>query len=728
VRTVNRQLLHVLSIEDDPQFTELARRLLESEGYAVTIERVQSRPELERALEVGIWNVVLSDHSMPGFNSEDALRIIKAHGLDLPFIIVSGYIGEEAAVAAMRAGAHDYVPKTSLTRLGVAVRSALQDAAERSALRQRERDLEALHAVAFAAGRALDADRLAQFATERARELLACDTAALYWWRAAAGVLERIARSAMTSDPGIERVLPGTGMSGVAFVRREAVVVDDYASWANRLPAGTTSLVSAMATPLFIGDRVTGAFVIGSLTPRHFTPEEVRVLSVLAAEVAPAIESSHLLAEAQHAAHYDALTGLPNRVLFTERLTKQIEACSASGETFALLYADLDNFREINDAFGHDAGDTVLRELGVRLRGLGGIGDAVGRFGADEFGMVFPAGTGLAEAGRAAEGALDFLKQPFLVGQQPVHLAVSIGIVAYPAHGSAAETLLRRAESAMYSAKRSQTRYRIYSTELDPQSQRRIALASELRHAMRAGELVLYYQPQVECLSRVVVGAEALLRWRHPQRGLVPPMEFIPLAEQTGLILELTPWVVTEALKQARLWSQQELRLRLSVNVAMRNLHDPGFLDAVGTLLAASDVPPSSLTLEITEGTIMLEAQRALELLKGFRGMGVGVAIDDFGTGYSSLSYLSRLPTDEIKIDKSFVMGLSEPGNKAIVEAVTALGRAFDLRVVAEGVKDRETWDAMTMLGCSVAQGFHLSPPLPADAFEGWLRSWSSQL
>jgi diguanylate cyclase (GGDEF)-like protein len=610
--------------------------------------------------------------------------------------------------------------------LGVAVRSALQDATERTALRQRERDLEALHAVAFAAGRALDADRLAQFATARARELLACDTAALYWWSAGAGVLERIARSAMTSDPGIERVLPGTGMSGVAFVRREAVVVDDYGTWAHRLPAGTTSLVSAMATPLFIGDRVAGAFVIGSLTPRHFTPEEVRVLSVLAAEVAPAIESSHLLAEAQHAAHYDPLTGLPNRLLFTERLRKQIEACTSSGKTFALLYADLDNFREVNDAFGHDAGDMVLCELGVRLRQLGGIG-TVGRFGADEFGMLFPAGTGLAEASRAAESAFDFLEQPFLVEQQPVHLAVSIGIVAFPAHGNEAETLLRRAESAMYSAKRSQTRYRIYSAELDPQSQRRIALASELRHAMRAGELVLFYQPQVDCVSRVVVGAEALLRWRHPQRGLVPPMEFIPLAEQTGLILELTPWVVNEALKQARLWSQQELRLRLSVNVAMRNLHDPGFLDTIEALLAASDVPPRSLTLEITEGTIMLEAQRALELLKRFRGMGVGVAIDDFGTGYSSLSYLSRLPVDEIKIDKSFVMALSEPGNRAIVEAVTALGRAFELRVVAEGVKDRETWDAMTMVGCSIAQGFHLSPPVPADAFEGWLGSWSSQ-
>jgi diguanylate cyclase (GGDEF)-like protein len=716
-----RPPLRVLSVEDEPDFSELIRRTLEREGFAVTIERAQSESELQRALDSTPWDVVISDHSMPHFSSHDALRVISARGLDLPFIIVSGYIGEEAAVAAMRAGAHDYVPKTNLGRLGVAVRRVLQDAAERAALRQRERDLEALHAVAFATGKALDIDRLTEFAIERARTHLHCDYVALYWWSAERGHLERIAHLANVPDPGLDSVLPGSGVSGTAFVEREAVVVDDYVAWAGRLEGALTMLASAAATPMIIGDRVAGVITIGELTPRHFAPEEMRFLSVFAAEVAPAIETSRLLAAAQHAARYDALTGLPNRVLFRERLDAQIALSVREHKTFALMYADLDEFREINDALGHEAGDSVLRELGVRLRQFVGIGDSVGRFGADEFAVLFPVGTGIAQARSAAEQAVDFLKEPFLAAGQSVHLAASIGIVVFPEHGAEPEVLLQRAESAMFAAKRSQSRYRIYSAELDPQSQKRIALAADLRRAIAEDELVLFYQPQIDCASGAVVAAEALLRWNQPGRGLVPPMEFIPFAEQSGLILEITPWVVREALRQAREWRAVGIDLRVSVNVAMRNLLDPTFPSQVERLVANSGVPPAALTLEITEGTIMLEPERTLELLQRFRQIGLGVAIDDFGTGYSSLTYLSRLQVDEVKIDKSFVMALSDRGNRAIVDAVVQLGRAFGLRVVAEGVKDQRTWDTIAGYPGVVAQGFHMSPPLPADQFTRWM-------
>jgi diguanylate cyclase (GGDEF)-like protein len=719
----DRSPLRVLSVEDEVAFTELIRRALENEGFSVTIARAQSEPELDRALDSGPWDVVLSDHSMPGFTSQDALRIIKGRGLDLPFIIVSGYIGEEAAVEAMRAGAHDYVPKTSLGRLGVAVRSALRDAAERAALRQREQDLEALHAVAFAAGKALDIDRLAAFAIERAQALLHCDYAAIYWWSADRGRLERLARSTETPDPGREWIQPGSGVSGRVFVEREAMVVDDYMAWPGHLPGVQTTLASAAATPLIIGDRVAGAFAIGSVTVRHFTPEEMRILSLFAAEVAPAIETSRLLAAAQHAARYDALTGLPNRVLFFERLEAQIAQCDRERTTFALMYADLDEFREINDAFGHEAGDAVLRELGVRLRQFVGIGDSVGRFGADEFAVLFPVGSGVTEARIAAERAVDFLKEPFSAGGNLVRLAASLGIVAYPEHGVEPEILLQRAESAMFAAKRSQARYRIYSADLDPQSQKRIALAADLRRALAENELVLYYQPQVDCRTGAVVAAEALLRWNKPGRGVVPPMEFIPFAEESGLILEITPWVLRQALRQLSQWRAAGIDFRVSVNVAMRNLHDPTFPDHVERIVAESGVPPASLILEITEGTIMLEPERTLELLQRFRRAGIGVAIDDFGTGYSSLTYLSRLPVDEIKVDKSFVMALIDPGNRAIVDAVVQLGRAFGLRVVAEGVKDGPTWNTIAGLGGVVAQGFHLSPPIPPDQLVLWLKA-----
>ena len=711
------QRLRVLSIEDDAPFSELIRRKLETEGFTVSLERVQTRSALDRCLDRQTWDIVISDHNMPGFDSEEALSAIKARRLDVPFIIVSGHIGEDAAVAVMRAGAHDYVRKDDLSRLGVVVRSALKNAADRAASVQRERDLEAIHAVAFAAGSMLDTSRLAQFAVDRASELLRTDNAALYWWSAETRLLERIARNANTADRGIERLAPGEGLVGTAFARRETIVVDDYPTWRNRLPGARSALASAIATPLVIGDRVTGIFLAGSLTPRRFTPDEVRVLTVLAAEVGPPIETSHLVAAARHAAEYDALTGLPNRGLFGQRLQSQIEACTAAATTFALLYADLDDFRQINDAFGYDSGNAVLRELGVRLRRVSGIGDAVARFGADEFGMVFEAGTGVAEARRAAEGAVAFLGEPFQVGPLRVHLNVSIGIVVFPEHGRDAEVLLRRAELAMFAAKQTHTGYRIYSSDLDPQSQKRLALTGELRNAIGANELVLFYQPQIDCRSGSVVGAEALLRWRHPERGLVPPMDFIPLAEQTGLILQITPWVVEQALRQLQSWRQLGLDLRLAVNVAMRNLHDPGFLGTIERLIAGSGMTPRSLTLEITEGTIMLEPQRTLALLQRFRELQLGVAIDDFGTGYSSLSYLSRLPVDEIKIDKSFVMTMAEVGNRAIVAAVIEMGRAFGLRVVAEGVKDKATYETIVALHCPVAQGYYWSAPVPAGEF-----------
>jgi diguanylate cyclase (GGDEF)-like protein len=580
-----KQRLEVLSVEDEPRFSERIRRLLEAEGFALAIARVQSLAELERALDRQTWSLVLSDHTMPGFNPERALELIKSRGLDLPFIIVSGYTG--AADAALRARANDYIIKTSLNRLGVAVRKALEDAAERESLRQRER------------GRA----RL-----------------------------------------GVVTLAVGTG---------------------------------------------------------------------------------DLLAAAQHAARYDALTGLPNRLLLTERLTTLIAESARVEKSFALVYADLDDFRAVNDAFGHEAGNAVLRELGRRLGQVSASTDSVTRFSGDQFGIVFPLGTGRREAVAATERILGFLKQPFLVGPQAVHLDLSMGIVIFPDHGMEAEALLEHAELAMFAAKRSQTRYRTYGAELDTHSQTRLALAADLRHGMVANELVLYYQPQVSLVSGAIVGAEALLRWRDPHRGLVPPMHFIPLAEQTGLILEITPWVIKDALRQIQAWRDEDLNLRVSVNVAMRNLHDPQFVESIEALVASSGVPAQALTLEITEGTMMLEAERVLEGLHRFRKMGIGIAIDNFGTGYSSLSYLSRLPVDEIKIDRSFVMALAERGNRAIVESVIELGRAFDLRVVAEGLKNEATLQAMTELGCPVAQGFHFSAPMPADSFKQWAQAWA---
>jgi diguanylate cyclase (GGDEF)-like protein len=717
--------LQVLSIEDDPDFSELAQHLLVAEGFAVTLVRVQSLAAVDAALERQSWSVVLADHSMPGFSSIEALRAIRGKSLDLPFIIVSGHIGEEAAVAAMREGANDYVPKSSLSRLGIAVRSALTSAAERSALAQRERELQALYDIAFAAGRALETNRLATYAAERTRALLHVDCAALFWFEPGLRVLRCLAWSGIRPEQGGVDVVPGQGLVGQAFARRDTVSVTDHAQPSAELfdRAGGGS---AVAVPLYVGERVVGAMLAGALRLRRFAPEEERLLAVLGSQVAPALEASRLLADAQHLARYDALTGLPNRMFFTARVRQRIAEAAEVGNGFALLYADLDDFREINDAFGYDAGNDVLRQLAQRLSRAARLDD-VARLGADEFGVLLRLGSTESDGCRVAARALEFLREPFFAREQPVHLAASIGVVVAPDQGRTEEELLRNGEAAMYAAKQAQTRYVVYGPQIPRSSQQRIEMMADLRRALAAGEMVLHYQPQVDIASGQLVGTEALLRWNHPTRGLVPPLEFIPLAEESGLIVEFTPWVIEEALRQTRAWNAAGLDLRISVNVAMRNLRDPAFLEVVAALVHASGVPPKVLTLEITEGTTMLEPQRTLQVLGQIREVGIAVAVDDFGTGYSSLGYLSRLPVDELKIDKSFVMELQRNGNRAIVRAVVELASAFDLRVVAEGVKDATTWDAVAALGCNLAQGYYLSPALPPQPLAAWARARQRQ-
>jgi diguanylate cyclase (GGDEF)-like protein len=697
-----RELLRVLSVEDESESTELIRRSLEREGFVVTIERVASLPDLECALDSATWDVVLSDHNMPVLSSLDALKAVQARELNAPFILVSGHIGEEAAVEAMRAGAHDYVPKASLNRLGVAVRRSLNDASERATLVQRERDLEALHDVAFAAGRALDANRLADFVVHRARELLQADGTWLHWWDEATRVLHAIAASA-PGNVAIE-LTPRDMVTRAALERGEVVTIEN-----------------AMSVPLFVGERVVGRLWAGSSKPRRFTSQEVRVLSLLGAEVAPALEAGRLLAIAQTAANYDAITGLPNRVSFLRKLREQILESAEHGTTFAVLCADLDRFREINDAFGHEGGDAVLRELGARIRGTGPeTACRVARLGVDDFAFLLPAASDEDQAVRAAEDGIQFLREPFVLSEQPLYVSASIGIAVFPTHGRTAEDLLRHAEAAMFSAKRTQTRYAVYGPALDANSHRKIALLRDLRRALETDQLVLYYQPQVDFRTGRLVGAEALLRWPHSERGMIPPLEFISVAEETGLIHQLTPWVLKHALRQQRAWQRSGIELRMSINVSMRNLRDPEFLAVVDALVNTAGVDSGSVTLEVTEAAMMLEATRTLDVLRRIRTLGVNISIDDFGTGYSSLAYLSRLPVNEVKVDRTFVMDLTTPGPRAIVEAVINLGKVFGLRVIAEGVKDEPTWTQLQSLGCDIAQGYYLSEPMSAEAFATW--------
>jgi diguanylate cyclase (GGDEF)-like protein len=423
----------------------------------------------------------------------------------------------------------------------------------------------------------------------------------------------------------------------------------------------------------------------------------------------------------EHLALHDALTDLPNRTLFADRVEQAIALAERSQSTGAILVLDVDHFKDVNDTLGHHAGDRLLRDAAERLRSAVRSSDTVARLGGDEFAVLLNDVSGVDGATKVAEQIRAALALPVELEGIDVEVEPSIGIVLFPEHGSTPDDLLQRADVAMYEAKREKTRFAVYSARRDEHTPRRLALLSEMRRAIEQKELVLHYQPIVDIGTGEVTGAEALARWQHPVHGLVPPGEFIPLAERTGLIRELTLYVLEAGLDQISCWRREGIDLTLSVNLSARNLLDRSLAATVARLLESRDVPAQRLQLELTENTIMRDPTRSLAVLSELRNLGVRLAVDDFGTGYSSLSYLKHLPVTELKIDRSFVMQMRmDESDERIVQSTIDLSRNLGLRVVAEGVEDGETLTRLGEIGCHDAQGFYLSRPLPAEAFAAW--------
>ncbi|MGI9147541.1 MAG: putative bifunctional diguanylate cyclase/phosphodiesterase [Chloroflexota bacterium] len=425
----------------------------------------------------------------------------------------------------------------------------------------------------------------------------------------------------------------------------------------------------------------------------------------------------------QHQALHDMLTELPNRILLQDRLEQALMTVRQREEPLALLVMDLDRFKDINDTFGHHAGDQLLRQIGPRVQGVLRNVDSLARLGGDEFALVLP-NTNQRDANAICARLLEALDSPFVIDDRTVSVGASIGIAVSPDHGLDAETLLRRADMAMYVAKRAGAGYAVYTADQDGHSSMRLALFGELRGAIDRNELVLHYQPKVECATGAIGGVEALVRWQHPQRGLVPPDEFIPLAEQTGLIKPLSLWVLNAAIAQLRAWRQSGMHVPVAVNLSMLNLHDPQLPDVVADLLERYGVPADELILELTESHLMADPERSLDILARLRTMGIRLAVDDFGTGYSSLTYLKRLPVNELKIDRSFVRHLvTDENDAAIVRSTISLGHDLGLSIVAEGVEDEATQDHLRALGCDLIQGYYISRPLPVAQMTSWIHN-----
>ncbi|MGH2700314.1 MAG: putative bifunctional diguanylate cyclase/phosphodiesterase [Actinomycetota bacterium] len=426
---------------------------------------------------------------------------------------------------------------------------------------------------------------------------------------------------------------------------------------------------------------------------------------------------------------HDDLTGLPNRSLFYDRLERALLEAKRKSNKVGIMLLDLDRFKEVNDSLGHHIGDVLLRQVGPRVKEVLREVDTFARLGGDEFIVLLPNVGSSEHALEVAERVLTAIEIPFVLDEVSDGLTIdveaSIGLALYPEHGTDVDTLLQRADVAMYVAKEAHTGREVYADDRNRNSARRLNLLGELRRAVDRGELELFYQPKVNLCSGDVAGVEALLRWDHPRLGKVAPDEFIVAAEQTGLMRSLTRFTLERALQQWQAWSAQNLEVDIAVNLSRRSLLDPNFVEDAKEILARCGVPHEHLLLEITESSIMADPVRAAEVCHRLNDLGIGLSLDDFGAGYSSLGYLKRLPVQEIKIDKSFILGMTDDDNdEVIVRSTIDLARNLGLRVVAEGVETHEVWNILQSLGCDLAQGFYLGRPMPGAELPYWLKSF----
>jgi diguanylate cyclase (GGDEF)-like protein len=563
-KSENMTPLRLLLIEDNEDDATLVTRALRNAGYAVSANRVDTEDALRAALLESPWDIAIADHTMPSFSGVKALAIVREHGIDLPFIFVSGTIGEDVAVAAMKTGAHDYIMKGNLARLPPAVERELREAA----------------------------------------------------------------------------------------VRREHTRANERVAYL---------------------------------------------------------------------AYHDQLTDLPNRALLNDRLHQAILTARREEEYITLLVLDLDGFKEINDALGHHAGDLVLQQVAARLRKTLRESDTIARLGGDEFAILLPT-TSLEGGELAAYKVLHELEQPIITDGRPLLVRASIGVASFPAHAGNGQELLQKADVAMYQAKTDGSGYAIYSSDRDRHTEQRLSLMTALRHGLDTQQFILDYQPIVDLRTQAVSGVEALLRWEHPEHGRMMPDDFINVAEQSGLITPLTTFAIGRALAEWPL-AARDANFMIAVNVSPRCLHDVGLPARIRDMMEFYQAKPQTLALEITESLIMSDPDRSLRCLAELHDMGLQIIVDDFGTGYSSLSYLRRLPVSQLKIDKSFVIGLSHGEDYALVRSIIDLAHNMRLRVIAEGVENEEVYNRLVALGCDSVQGHFVARPASAATIAEWMRA-----
>jgi diguanylate cyclase (GGDEF)-like protein len=596
-------------------------------------------------------------------------------------------------------------------------------------LRQ-HKNLSELYDFTRAVGAARQDGALADALLSRTRSLLTAETATL--WLPSQGRYPEVRLTARADSPGVVDEVADSPVVSDDPIRQSVLTYGTTIHFGPKAGTDDPDLRAALrrrrvdeviAVPLRSGTAVVGCLEVTNRIGdvKHFSAADVRLLETLAAHAAVAVENNRLIDRLRHDAHHDSLTGLPNRRRFSTAVAAAIDVDPAPGEVVAVLQFDVGNLRDVNDTLGHNAGDRLLVEVGRRLQAAAPDGALVARLGGDEFAVLVRA--------EGAEGAVTdgaklqaAVSTPFVLDAFTLDVETVVGIALFPDHATTAEQLLQRADVATETAKNNARGLQVYSPSVESRAVHRIGLVSELKEAVETDALTVHFQPKVALQTNELLGVEVLVRWRHPEHGLVSPGDFIPVAEHTGMIVPVTHAVLRAALAQSAAWAAGGRLLDVAVNLSARCLSDIEFPHEVEKLLAEYGVPPERLTLEITESGMVGDTERPLPALHRLHQLGVRLALDDFGTGYSSLSYLRRLPVDAVKIDKTFVLGMStDSGDLAIVRSIVDLARHLGLTAIAEGVETEMTRTLLRDIGCDAAQGFYFSRPLPAERFEAWL-------
>jgi diguanylate cyclase (GGDEF)-like protein/PAS domain S-box-containing protein len=638
-------------------------------------------------------DVLLLDFALPGMDALELVREVRqGRGLDVPIVVITGQGDEQSAAQAIKLGADDYLVRQDdlLQRLPVAIENAwfrVQLERERGALRESE---------------------------ERFRQM-AESIGDVFW----------------LSDPSRQRALYVSPAFERIFGMPVSAVYADWRSWIERVHPEDRDRVRARmdaAGDFELGFRVLRPDgVLRHLQVRVYVVRDGLGHHVRRAGVAQDVTERKEQAERiERLAYHDVLTGLPNRAMLMDRLAQALAHAQRRQHQLAVVFIDLDRFKLVNDSLGHAAGDALLQEVARRLRSALREEDTVARVGGDEFQVVLDEIGGATDAAHVAEKLMQVLGEPFTVEGQELHVTASLGLSLYPRDAARGDLLLKYADTALYEAKgEGRNAYRFFSPEMNAQAHGRLRMENDLRRAIERGELELHYQPQLDLASGAVCAVEALLRWNHGRKGLVLPNAFIPLAEETGLIVPVGEWVLEEACRQAAQWQREGIGpLRVAVNISARQLLRPGLDRAVRQALAASGLPPPCLELELTESSVMHDPVHAQGVLHALRELGVLLSIDDFGTGYSSLAYLKRLPLDRLKIDRSFIGGIPQDGDDAaIVETIIVMTHKLGLRVIAEGVETPEQRAQLLRQGCDEVQGFLWAKPVPAAELPALVRA-----